>query len=257
MAITFDDIVFGPINSRRFGVSLGINLLPLKNKVCNFNCIYCECGWTDLKSFKVNYFDATTIIAAIEQRFKELAKEKTYIDSITFAGNGEPTMHPKFSTIIDAVIQLRDLHLPGIKITVLSNSTLLGNQSVLDSLKKVDAKVMKLDAGTTEMLIKIDKPLSSKKIEWYIQKLAELEGALIIQTIFLKGYNEGEYIDNTTPEELDAWIKALKMINPKSVMIYTIDRDTPAKALEKIPVEKLNSICEMVIANGIDAKVYN
>jgi wyosine [tRNA(Phe)-imidazoG37] synthetase (radical SAM superfamily) len=166
MAILFDNIVFGPLNSRRFGVSLGINLLPLKNKVCNFNCIYCECGWTDLKSFDINYFDSKEVIAAIEKRFKQLANDNTHIDSITFAGNGEPTMHPQFVTIIDATIELRNLYLPGIKITVLSNATLLGNRSVFDSLKKVDLKVMKLDAGTTDMLIKIDKPLSSKKIDW-------------------------------------------------------------------------------------------
>ncbi|MDP2385763.1 MAG: radical SAM protein [Bacteroidota bacterium] len=257
MAILFDSIVFGPINSRRFGVSLGINLLPLKNKVCNFNCIYCECGWTDLKTFDISYFSASDIISAIEERFKQISSDKIHIDSITFAGNGEPTMHPKFSVIIDEVIKLRNLYLPGVKISVLSNSTLLGNQSVFDSLKKVEAKVMKLDAGTTEMLIKIDRPLSSKNIDWYIQKLKELSGELIIQTIFLKGFNDGEYIDNTTPEELVAWIKALKEIKPKSVMIYTIDRDTPVKTLEKIPIEKLNAICDMVIANGIDAKVYN
>lgn len=257
MAILFDDIIFGPIKSRRFGVSLGINLLPLKNKVCNFNCIYCECGWTDLKSFEIEYFDSNKIISSIENRFKELSKNQTHIDSITFAGNGEPTMHPKFSIIIDAVIDLRNLYLPHIKITVLSNATLLGNHAVFDSLKKVDSKVMKLDAGTTEMLKKIDKPLSSKKIDWYIEKLKEFKGDLIIQTMFLKGYYDGQYIDNTSPEELAAWIKALKEINPQAVMIYTIDRDTPAKMLEKISIEKLNSICDMVKSTGIKAVVYN
>jgi wyosine [tRNA(Phe)-imidazoG37] synthetase (radical SAM superfamily) len=166
-------------------------------------------------------------------------------------------MHPDFSEIIDEVVRLRNKLLPGIKITVLSNSTLLGVQSIRESLQKVDAKVMKLDAGTTDMLIKIDKPMSSKNIDWYIQKLTELKGEVIIQTIFLKGYHDGEYIDNTTPEELSAWINALKKIKPKSVMIYTIDRDTPAKDLKKIPIDKLNSICNMVLENGIDAKVYN
>lgn len=257
MSILYSDIVFGPIVSRRFGISLGINLLPLKNKVCNFNCIYCECGWTDLKSFDVHYFDAAEVIAAIENRFKLIVNTKIYIDSITFAGNGEPTMHPQFATIIDATIELRNLYLPKVKITVLSNSTLLGNRSVFDSLKKVDQKVMKLDAGTTDMLIKIDKPLSSKKIDWYIQKLKELKGELIIQTIFLKGFHEGEYIDNTTPEELSEWMNALKEIKPQSVMIYTIDRETPVETLEKIPIDKLNSICEMVNAIGIKAQVYS
>lgn len=256
MSVMFDDIVFGPIASRRFGVSLGINLLPLQNKVCNFNCIYCECGWTDLKSFKINFSDSRKIINAVEERFKKLAQDKIHIDTITFAGNGEPTMHPEFPEIIEAVIKLRDLYLPKIKIAVLSNSTLLGKPSVFESLKKVDLKVMKLDAGTTETLIKIDKPLSSKTIEWYIQKLKKFNGELIIQTIFLKGYCDGEYVDNTTSDELASWIKAVKEINPKSVMIYTIDRETPAEKLEKITTEKLNSIRDMVLANGIIANVY-
>lgn len=257
MSVLFNDIVFGPIASRRFGVSLGINLLPLKNKVCNFNCIYCECGWTDLKSLKISYLSSEQIIQAIEERFKDISHHKIHIDSITFSGNGEPTMHPKFSAIMDATIRLRDQYLPGIKITVLSNSTLLGNKSVFESLKKADLKVMKLDAGTTEMLNKIDKPLSSKNIDWYIQKLKELKGDLIIQTIFLKGFYEGEYIDNTRPEELTEWIKALKEINPQSVMIYTIDRDTPVKSLEKISNEKLHEICDKVTASGIKANVYS
>lgn len=257
MSVLFNKIVFGPIISRRFGISLGINLLPLTNKVCNFNCIYCECGWTDLKAFKINYFDSNEIITSIEKSFKELAKNKTNIDSITFAGNGEPTMHPNFSEIINAVVNLRNLYLPKIKITVLSNSTLLEKKSVFNSLKKVDLKVMKLDAGTTEMLHKIDQPLLLQPIEWYIKKLKKLQGDLIIQTIFLKGNYNGEYIDNTSDDELTEWVKALKEINPKSVMIYTIDRETPAKNLEKIPTEKLNSICDLVLANGILAKVYS
>jgi wyosine [tRNA(Phe)-imidazoG37] synthetase (radical SAM superfamily) len=256
MSVLYNNVAFGPIVSRRFGNSLGINLLPLQNKVCNFNCIYCECGWTDLKSNQIKYLGSHEIIKAIEIRFKELKKDKIHIDSITFAGNGEPTMHPKFSEIIDAVIQLRDLYLPKIKITVLSNSTLLGNKSVFESLKKIDLRVMKLDAGNTDMLNKIDKPLSAKTIDWYINKLKELNGELIIQTIFLKGYYDGEYIDNTTTAELTSWINALKEINPKSVMIYTIDRETPADKLEKISTKTLKSICDLVIANGISANVY-
>ncbi|MBL0331212.1 MAG: radical SAM protein [Bacteroidetes bacterium] len=256
MSVLYNNIVFGPIVSRRFGSSLGINLLPLQNKVCNFNCIYCECGWTDLKSNKIKYLGSSEIITAIENRFKVLKKEKIHIDSITFAGNGEPTMHPKFSEIIDAVIQLRDIYLPKIKITVLSNSTLLGNKSVFESLKKIDLRVMKLDAGNTDMLKKIDKPLSSKTIEWYIEKLKELNGELIIQTIFLKGYCDGVYVDNTTTDELSSWLNAIKEINPKSVMIYTIDRETPADKLEKISAKTLNSICDQVLANGINANVY-
>ncbi len=257
MAILFDDIVFGPIKSRRFGDSLGINLLPLKNKVCNFNCIYCECGWTDLKSVSITYFNYEEIISAIEKRFNEISDNKTPIDCITFAGNGEPTMHPDFAKIIDQVIILRDKILPGIKITVLSNSALLGNKKVFEALLKIDLRVLKLDAGSDDLFMKIDKPLSSKKLSWYIEKLKQFNGNLIIQTIFLKGMHEGVYIDNSTDEEIKKWINVLKEINPKSVMIYTIDRETPAKDLEKISIEKLNSISELVNLQGIKAQVYS
>lgn len=257
MAILFDDIVFGPLKSRRFGTSLGINLLPITNKVCNFNCIYCECGWTDLKSAEVTYLDTEKILEAIEQRFSKIASEKMPLDCITFAGNGEPTMHPKFAEIIDAVLILRDKYLPGIKVAVLSNSALLGNTKVFNALKKVDLRVMKLDAGSNNLFTKINKPLSSKNIEWYVEKLKEFKGNLIIQTIFLKGTYNNEYIDNTGDEEVKQWIKLLKEINPEQVMIYTIDRETPAKQLEIIPVEKLNAICEKVNAAGIKAKVYS
>ncbi|MEO8759379.1 MAG: radical SAM protein [Bacteroidia bacterium] len=256
MAILFNDIVFGPIKSRRFGNSLGINLLPLTNKVCNFNCIYCECGWTNLKSIEVNYFSFEEIIEAIKLRFKNIAEEKTQIDCITFAGNGEPTMHPKFAEIIDAVIALRNKYLSKIKIAVLSNSALLGKKSVFEALKKVDLRVMKLDAASDNMFRKIDMPLSSKPVSWFINKLKEFKGDLIIQTIFLKGLYNNEIIDNTNEDEVNLWLKALQEINPKSVMIYTIDRETPVKELEKIPAEDLNNICAQVTNLGITANVY-
>ena len=256
MSILFSDIVFGPIKSRRFGNSLGINLLPLENKVCNFNCIYCECGWTDLKKVKVNYFDTNIIVTAIEKRFKELQKNKESIDSITFAGNGEPTMHPDFDKIIDAVISLRNSYLPGVKITVLSNSALLGKNKVFNALLKVDKRVLKLDAGNTNMLNLIDMPLAKRDINWYIEKLKLFNGDLNIQTIFLKGtYNE-KFIDNTSNEEINTWISALKEIKPKEVMIYTIDRETPASNLEKIKKDKLDEICLTLNREGIIANVY-
>lgn len=257
MSILFNQIVFGPIQSRRFGTSLGINLLPLDNKICNFNCIYCECGWTDLKAVSQKFFAKDLIIEAIEQRFKILAENKTMIDCITFAGNGEPTMHPSFSEIITEVILLRNIYFPNKKIVVLSNSALLGNKNVFSALKKVDLRVMKLDAGTDDLFVKIDKPLSLKKISWYIDKLKEFNGDLIIQTIFLKGTYQNQNIDNTNETELNPWLNAIKEINPKSVMIYTIDRETPADNLEKISVEKLNEIAEKVKAIGIEAKVYS
>lgn len=256
MSILFDQIVFGPIHSRRFGNSLGINLLPLTNKICNFNCIYCECGWTDLKSVNDTFFSMKVIREAIEKRFKYISDNKIEIDCITFAGNGEPTMHPNFSEIVDYVISLRDIYFSEKKIVVLSNSALLGNQKVFSALQKVDLRVLKLDAGTEESFQKINKPLSSKKLTWYIEKLKEFKGDLIIQTIFLKGNYQNERIDNTQETEVNSWLNALKEINPKSVMIYTIDRETPAEDLEKISEAELNTIAEKVKSIGIDAQVY-
>lgn len=256
MSILFDQIVFGPIKSRRFGVSLGINLLPLTSKICNFNCIYCECGWTDLKSVNERFYSKEEILEAIKSNFQKLNHEKKEIDCITFAGNGEPTMHPDFLEIIEEVIQLRDQYFPAKQIVVLSNSALLGNKKVFEALKKVDLRIMKLDAGTEYLFRKINKPLNSKKIDWYIDKLKEFKGDLIIQTIFLKGILDNIYIDNTSPGEVDSWLKALQEIRPKSVMIYTIDRETPAENIEKISEEQLNQIADRVRSIGIEANVF-
>lgn len=256
MSILFDQIVFGPINSRRFGVSLGINLLPLSSKICNFNCIYCECGWTDLKSVDEKFYSQKKILEAIESSFQKLYEEKQEIDCITFAGNGEPTMHPDFLEIIEGVILLRNHYFPTKQIVVLSNSALLGNKKVFDALKKVDLRILKLDAGTEYLFQKINKPLNSKKIGWYIDKLKEFKGDLVIQTIFLKGELDGEYINNTKPNEVNAWLKAVQEIQPRSVMIYTIDRETPVKNLKKIAEAELNKIAEKVRSLGIEANVY-
>ncbi|MGZ3862095.1 MAG: radical SAM protein [Bacteroidia bacterium] len=256
MAILFGDIVFGPLKSRRFGVSLGINLLPLDNKVCNFNCIYCECGWTDLKSVDVKYLPPEEITSAMKERFKEIAAGNKHIDSITFAGNGEPTMHPQFAEIMDNTVSLRNQFLPGVKITVLSNAALLGKEKVFNALLKADLPVLKLDAGTNEMFRRIDKPLSSKNIDWYISNLKKFNGKLAVQTLFLQGEYERKTVDNTTPEEITAWIMALKEINPKQVMIYTLDRETPAQNLHKVSSEKLQEICNRAKQEGINAVVY-
>lgn len=256
MSILFNDVVFGPIKSRRFGTSLGINLLPLNNKVCNFNCIYCECGWTDLKKQKVFYFAYDKIIQNIESKFIEIKSLNTTIDSITFAGNGEPTMHPDFEKIIDTTVNLRNTYLPEVKITVLSNSALLGNKKVFNALLKIDKRVLKLDAGNTNMINLIDMPLTKHDVNWYIEKLKLFKGDLIIQTIFLKGNFNHQFIDNSTDTEVKSWINTLKEIKPSEVMIYTIDRETPAVELEKIPLHKLEEIASQVNKEGILAKVY-
>ncbi|MBK6522181.1 MAG: radical SAM protein [Sphingobacteriaceae bacterium] len=232
-------------------------MLPLDNKICNFNCIYCECGWTDLRSVESKFIAKDIIVAAMKERFSELSTVKEKPQAITFAGNGEPTMHPDFAWIMDETIRLRNEYLPGVKIVVLSNSALLGKKDVMTALKKADLRVMKLDAGTEEQFDLIDQPLSRKKLPWYINKLKEFNGDLYIQTMFLKGIHEKAFVDNTTDNEVQCWINILKEVQPKLVMIYTIDRETPAKELNKISEELLNKICEKVKLAGIDAKVFN
>lgn len=256
MSILFQDIVFGPIQSRRLGTSLGINTLPLHSKICNFNCIYCECGWTDLKHVEENFISKEIIFSAIDQRFKEIHDQHEKIDTITFAGNGEPTMHPDFLDIINYTIANRDRYLPGTKIAVLSNAALIGNPDVLEALQKVDLRIMKLDAGTENLFQQIDQPLSKKPLNWYIEKLQQFHGDVYIQTIFLKGEYKGQKIDNTSESELNQWMDAIKKIQPKQVMIYSIDREPPAQQLQKINPEQLQTIADKLINIGIPAKAY-
>jgi len=252
----FNSIIFGPIISRRLGVSLGINLLPLDSKICNFDCVYCECGWTDLRSVpKGKFHSRREVHAELENALTELAKEHKKLDSITFAGNGEPTMHPEFNLIVDDVINLRNKYFPACKISVLSNSLMLSNKRMFEALTKIDNPILKLDAGTEKTFQLINQPINNRKLDWVVNQLLKFKGRLIIQTIFLRGEFSGEHFDNTTNEEVEHWLKLIKRINPEKVMIYTIDRATPAKHLVKIDSKKLNEIASKVESLGISTMV--
>ena len=253
----FHHIVFGPVMSRRLGVSLGINLLPLDKKVCSFNCIYCECGWTDSMPTKdMKFFSAKEIYSALEIRFKELCDENIIPEALTFAGNGEPTLHPEFGKVIENILVLRNKYLPGAQVTVLSNATTLNNPKVLEALKKTDQSIMKLDAGYDQLQSIINQPLTSVTREEIVKNLQKFNGKLIIQSIFLKGEYKGVSVDNTKDISVDAWIEELKLIRPKYVMIYPIARATPATGLEKVSQEELNLIAAKVEKAGLKAKVY-
>lgn len=252
----FNDIVFGPLKSRRLGVSLGINLLPLDSKLCNYDCIYCECGWTDLKSIhKVNFPNREEVRKALGESLIRLKAENTIPDSITFAGNGEPTMHPEFEEIIADTILLRNTYFPQSKISVLSNAMMLNNKKVVEALKNIDSRILKLDSGTEEMYQLINKPIAKRTLRWIVDHLIDFKGKLTIQSLFLKGEYNGKKIDNTTDKEVNEWLKLLKEINPEMVMLYSIDRVTPAEALEKIPQEELFRIAEKVNQLGIPTQV--
>ncbi len=255
--ILWHEIVFGPIKSRRLGNSLGVNLLPGKLKICTFNCIYCECGWGDeIEGVEQKVFSHHDIITQLEIRLKELKSQSAPIDSITFAGNGEPTMHPQFAEIVDDLVRLRDEYYPDAKTSCLSNSTMTFDPKIRTSLMKLDNVLMKLDAGTQKVFDSINMPFKPILIDDVIANLILFKGNLSIQTLFLTGEYKGEIIDNTTDKEVSIWLDHLVKIKPKRVVIYPIDRETPAINLQKIGPEKLNEIADKVKALGIPCEVF-
>jgi wyosine [tRNA(Phe)-imidazoG37] synthetase (radical SAM superfamily) len=253
----FDEIIFGPVKSRRLGVSLGINLLPVERKICNFECIYCECGWTR-KDVKVSggLPRRKEVYNALEKKLGLMKEEGTAPDVITYAGNGEPTLHPEFPGIIDDSIILRNRFFPQAGIAVLSNSTTIKNPAIRTALLKVDKNILKLDSAFDNTIKLINQPSTAFSAAELIENLASFNGKLIIQTLFVKGKSGTNEVDNTTARELEAWLKAVEKIRPREVMIYTISRDTPeGTELAKIPAKKLREIASMVEAAGIKTQV--
>jgi len=254
----FDEIIFGPVKSRRLGVSLGINLLPTKRKICNFNCIYCECGWTNrFEKASGHLPEREDVFEALDHKLADMKASDQKPDVITYAGNGEPTLHPDFPGIIDDSIILRNKYFPEARIAVLSNSTTITDQKVKAALLKVDMNILKLDSAFDSTVCIHNQPASNINVKDLISNLAGFEGKLIIQTLFLRGVYNGKAIDNTTPEELNAWLKAIEKIQPSEVMIYTISRDTPPEGgeLNKVPVRELREIASLVEKLGIKTQV--
>ncbi len=255
--ILFSDIIFGPIKSRRLGISLGVNLLPTNKKICNFNCIYCECGWTDqVDDIRKTFCDRKVVYKFLEEKLQQLSSENSLLDSITFAGNGEPTLHPEFLGIVDDVLELRNKYFKDAKVTVLSNSLNLNKENVFNALLKVDNNILKLDAGTEKTFKLINRANKSYRLEDVVNNIKRFKGNVIIQTLFLRGEYNGDIIDNTTDEEINAWLKYVVDIKPIYVMIYPIDRATPADNLIKLSKTELESIAEKVRAFGIETNVY-
>ena len=248
----FDSIVYGPIRSRRLGVSLGVNLMPTNAKLCSFDCVYCECGWNKPVSRPV----LPTREQVREALNSQLSTLNSQLDVITFSGNGEPTMHPDFLGIIQDTCALRDQFCPNAKVSVLSNSTQLGRADVVEALKLCDNRILKLDSAIDATMHLIDKPVNHLlTVEQVTEWLTAFDGDFTLQTCFLRGEYEGQIIDNTTPQELDAWYDMVERLNPKQVMIYVIDRATPLKTLEKIPAQKMEQIAAPLREKGIDVIV--
>ncbi len=251
----FDKTVFGPVKSRRLGVSLGINLLPTNSKVCTFDCIYCECGWTD-KGTNVGVLPTREdVIRKLEGVLIERNQKNLPIDAITFAGNGEPTMHPDFVEIVEDTIKLRQRLFPQARISVLSNATLVHKPRIFHVLQKVDDNILKLDSGIEETIKKINCPLGNFDLNALLENLKQFKGELTIQSMFIKGEYDGYEVDNTTDEEISAWLKALEKIGPQKLMVYTIARDTAAPGIDPVSQEELEQIAEKARSLGIEVLV--
>ena len=254
----FDDIIFGPVRSRRLGTSLGINLLPTNFKLCNFDCIYCECGLNNkLLNDKVKLYPHNEIIKALENKLQKLQEKSETLDSITFAGNGEPTLHPEFPLIIEETIKLRNRYYPETKISVLSNSTTLNDNNIVNSLLSIENIILKLDSGIERTIKAINNPTFDFNLFDLLDNLTKFKGRLTIQTLFLKGIINGVEVDNSTAKEVEEWIKLLKIIAPQHVMLYTFSRNTPIDTLEKVSVSRMNEIAYKLREIGFNAEVYN
>lgn len=249
--IIYPSPIFGPIHSRRLGISLGINLLPSDGKVCSFNCIYCECGLNEDHRPHLPMPTSEQVSVKLEEKLRQMCQKGQYPDVLTFAGNGEPTCHPQFAEIIDDTIRLRNKYCPQAKVSVLSNSTMIHRPSVHDALMRVDNNILKLDTVNAAYIKKVDQPNSVYDVQQIIAHMKDFHGHIIIQTIFMTGTCNGENIDNTGDEYVNPWLDAVKAIRPQQVMIYTIDRETPTQGLEKASHKQLDIIRDKVIAAGI------
>ena len=255
MTSLYDNIIFGPIRSRRLGLSLGVNLLPIDSKLCSFDCIYCECGWNDEHPGKRRFNAREDVRAMLDETLQKMVAQGTPPDVITFAGNGEPTLHPDFESSIEDTIALRDKHCPGAKVSVLSNATQIHREDVRRALLRVDNNILKLDSAFDATVQLINKPQGAYTVARTVELLKAFEGNLIVQTMFLRGEYLGQRVDNTTEEEVSVWLRLVEEIRPKQVMVYSLDRDTPCQTLEKVEKDELRGIAERVEALGIACSV--
>ena len=249
--IIYPSPIFGPVHSRRLGISLGINLLPADGKICSFDCIYCECGFNADHRPSLSFPKRSEVAEKLERQLQQMVAENSLPDVLTFAGNGEPTVHPHFAEIIDDTLQLRDRYCPQAKVSVLSNSTMIHRPQVHNALMRVDNNILKLDTVDSAYIGKVDRPQGHYDVRAVIDGMKAFHGHVIIQTIFFKGMCHGENYDNTSEEYVAPWLDVLKEILPQQVMVYTIDRETPMHGLEKASREQLDAIRDRVIAMGI------
>lgn len=246
-----EELVFGPIHSRRLGSSLGINLLPTKGKLCNFDCVYCECGWNKDGRGDRRLPTAAELRLTLEEKLKECRDAGTPIDSITFSGDGEPTLNPDFPEIIDITISLRDKYFLQAKVSVLSNATRIFREDVFEALRKVDNPILKIDAPTDVLAARINQPQGEYHVEDVVADLMRFEGNFVLQTMFLRSPS----FDSSSPEVLDGWMNIVRKLKPREVMVYTLDREAPAERLEKFSVEEMRTLVKPLIDEGFTVQI--
>lgn len=246
-----EKIVFGPIFSRRLGSSLGINLLPEEGKLCNFDCIYCECGWNKDGKGDTHLPSASDLQTALELKLIQCSHDNVHIDSITFSGDGEPTINPYFPEIIDITLRLRDTYLPEAKVSVLSNATMLHKKAVVDALKKVDNPILKLDAASDECVAIINQPQGRFRVSEVVENMKQFGGNFVLQTMFLKS----PVFDSSAPDQLQAWMDIVRLLHPREVMVYTIDRKTPAENLVRFTEQQMASLVKPLTDEGFKIQI--
>lgn len=246
-----EELVFGPIHSRRLGSSLGINLLPTKGKLCNFDCIYCECGWNKDGKGDRRLPSAEELGLTLETKLRECREQGVPIDSITFSGDGEPTLNPDFAEIIDITITLRDKYFPDAKVSVLSNATRVFRDDVFEALKKVDNPILKIDAPTDALAGRINQPQGEYHVEDVVSDLMKFGGNFVLQTMFLRC---GSF-DSSSPEVLEGWMNIVRKLKPREVMVYTLDREAPAQGLEKFSAEEMRDLVKPLIEEGFTVQI--
>ena len=247
-----EETVFGPIHSRRLGSSLGINLLPRQGKICTFDCIYCECGWNKDGRDDQVLPTAAQVRSALEDKLAACMLDGTPIDSITFSGDGEPTLNPEFPRIIDDTLRLRDAYYPGAKVSVLSNATRVHIPEIAAALKRVYNPILKIDAPTDELIERIDHPAPGYRLERVLEALRGFHGDFVLQTMFLRSPD----FDSASPEVLDGWMDIVRDLRPRKIMVYTIDRPTPAQGLEKYSAAQMRALVQPLLDEGFRIDIY-
>jgi len=253
--ILFNEIIFGPVKSRRLGTSLGVNLSPRFGKWCSFDCIYCECGFNKDGKTDNKLSTLEEVKESLEAKLKDYTRNVGTIDTITFSGNGEPTLYPHFAEIIDFTLEMREKYAPEAKVSVLSNASQIDKPKIVAALLKIDNAILKIDSAFAQTTMLIDRPQYAFSLENLVEYLKPFKHKFVLQTMFLRGEFEGSVIDNTTKREVDGWRKLVEKIKPREVMIYTIDRDTPATNLQKISVEEMEKIAAPLLEKGYKIKI--